>query len=285
MPLAHRYAVYLDPAEPWRSAGARWLGRCPETGALLPPGPDADPRQAAWTAAPRHYGLHATLKPPFRLRVGRTPQSLDEAVRRLATGVEPFSVRLQCQALRGFLAWRLASDGAVPAPMPARADYAVAQAPMQSLADQEMAQASMQPLADPAMAQAPMQSLAAEAVRQLDDWRAPPTEAELARRRKSSLSPQHEAMLARWGYPYVFEHFIFHITLTGLLDGAEMRDALARVRAFSDPLCAAPMPVDAVSVYVQAEPDAPFLVARHYGFDGTVADGIAAGYLQGPAAS
>ncbi|SAI71467.1 putative phosphonate metabolism protein [Bordetella ansorpii] len=245
MPLAYRYALYLAPAEPWRRAGAQWLGRCPDTGLLLPPSADADPRQPGWTADPRHYGLHATLKPPFRLRAGRTPDSLDDAVLCLAAIAEPFSVQLECQALRGFLAWRLAGD---------------------------------------AGEQAPMLSLAAEAVRQLDGWRAPPTEAELARRRGSPLSPQHEAMLERWGYPYVFEHFTFHITLTGRLDGPEMQDAQARIRAFSDPLCRTPMPVRDISLYVQPEPGAPFLVARHYGFDGTVADGAAAGYLQGPAA-
>lgn len=246
MPLAYRYALYLAPAEPWRSAGAQWLGRCPETGLLVPPAAGADPRQPAWTAAPRQYGLHATLKAPFRLRAGRTPESLDDAALRLAANVEPFSVRLECRALRGFLAWRLAG---------ARLE------------------------------QAPMYRLAAEAVRQLDDWRAPPTEAELTRRRRSPLSPQHEAMLERWGYPYVFEHFTFHITLTGMLYGPEMQDAQARIRTFSDPLCRSPMPVNDICLYVQPEPDAPFLVARHYGFDGTVTDGIAAGYLQGPAAS
>jgi len=240
MPAAHRYALYFAPPPPWRDAGAAWLGRCAETGASLPPAPGADPRQPAWTEAPRHYGLHATLKPPFRLRPGRTPQSLDEAVRALARSVRPFEVRLQLQALRGFLAWRLAGDAA---------------------------------------AQAPMQALAAQAVRALDDWRAPPTQAELARRRRAPLDAAHEAMLARWGYPYVFEQFIFHITLTGRLDETGMRDAGAQLHALTQSLRAHPVPVRALSLYAQPEPDAPFVAARHYGFDGAIADAVGAGYL------
>ena len=39
MPLAHRYALYLAPTGPWRDLGSRWLGRCADTGAALPPLP------------------------------------------------------------------------------------------------------------------------------------------------------------------------------------------------------------------------------------------------------
>ena len=41
------------------------------------------------------------------------------------------------------------------------------------------------------------------------------------------------------------------------------------------------MPVASVSLYVQPEPESPFLVARHYGFDGTTADCAGAAYLEG----
>lgn len=240
MPIAHRYALYFAPPQPWRDVGARWLGRCADTGELLAPAPGSDPRQAAWTEAPRHYGLHATLKPPFRLSEGRTPDSLDQAVRTLARTIQPFDVALRCQALRGFLAWRLHGEPS---------------------------------------GQAAMQALAAEAVRALDDWRAPPTEAELARRRATPLTPAHEAMLARWGYPYVFDQFVFHITLTGLLDDAAMREAAARIEALDAPLRGRPVPVRAVSLYVQPEAGAPFLAARHYGFDGGRLDAAGASWL------
>jgi 2'-5' RNA ligase len=245
MPLAYRYALYLAPPEPWRSVGDQWLGRSPETGEPIAPAAGADPRQAGWTSDPRHYGLHATLKPPFRLRPGTTAGGLDTAMRALAARTQPFDAPLQCRELRGFLAWCLADD---------------------------------------AGAQARMRTLGADAVRSLDDWRAPPTEAEVARRRKAPLSPAHEAMLERWGYPYVFDQFVFHITLSAKLAGQDLEDAKRQVQAMSEPLLREPMPVRAVSLYVQPEPDAPFLVARHYGFDGGTIDCAGAGFLQDGAA-
>lgn len=76
--------------------------------------------------------------------------------------------------------------------------------------------------------QTPLATLAGQAVRDLDAFRAPPSEAELARRRKSNLSPRQEELLAQWGYPYVMDEFRFHITLSGRLgrDAEAVIDAL-----------------------------------------------------------
>ncbi|MCY4334465.1 MAG: DUF1045 domain-containing protein [Litoreibacter sp.] len=68
-----------------------------------------------------------------------------------------------------------------------------------------------------------LQHVAGACVRDLDDFRALPGEAELARRRKAGLSERQEALLAQWGYPYVFEEFRFHLTLSGQLPDDEMR--------------------------------------------------------------
>ncbi|GAB5445499.1 DUF1045 domain-containing protein [Gymnodinialimonas sp.] len=57
--------------------------------------------------------------------------------------------------------------------------------------------------------------LAGSAVAALDGFRAPPSAAELARRRKAGLTDVQEALLQRWGYPYVMQAFRFHMTLTG----------------------------------------------------------------------
>lgn len=62
-----------------------------------------------------------------------------------------------------------------------------------------------------------LQRTAEACVRELDGFRAPASEAELARRRKAGLSTRQEALLAQWGYPYVFEKFRFHMTLSGRL--------------------------------------------------------------------
>ncbi|MFY2641658.1 DUF1045 domain-containing protein [Achromobacter insuavis] len=247
MPLAHRYALYLAPTGPWRELGSRWLGRCADTGAALPPLPGQPEAARDWTQAPRHYGLHATLKPPFRLRAGATPRDVDAAARQLAAADDAFGIQLECEPLRGFLAWRIAASDAE--------------------------------------GHARINALAAAAVRGLDDLRAAPSEDELARRQAHALSPEQQAMLARWGYPYVFDTFTFHITLTGKLDGHALEQAQAGIAAFADPLRGQRMTVPGVSVYVQPRAGADFIAARHYHFDGSNADAAGAAYLEGPAAA
>jgi putative phosphonate metabolism protein len=60
--------------------------------------------------------------------------------------------------------------------------------------------------------------LAADCVQSLDRFRAPPSAADRARRLTTTLSSREQVNIDRWGYPYVFEDFRFHMTLTGPLD-------------------------------------------------------------------
>lgn len=69
---------------------------------------------------------------------------------------------------------------------------------------------------------APLDRLAAGCVSAFDEFRAPLAEAEIERRLRAPLSERQRAHLEQWGYPYVFEDFRFHMTLTGPLDD-EMR--------------------------------------------------------------
>ena len=64
----------------------------------------------------------------------------------------------------------------------------------------------------------PLATLVARAVQELDPFRAPATEDELVKRRAARLSPAQDALLVRWGYPYVLDEFRFHLTLTGRLE-------------------------------------------------------------------
>jgi len=76
-----------------------------------------------------------------------------------------------------------------------------------------------------------LQDLAADCVRGFDGFRAPLTEQDRARRNPSKLTPRQCEYLDRWGYPYVFEEFRFHMTLTGRLDTERqplVRDLLRR---------------------------------------------------------
>jgi hypothetical protein len=66
-----------------------------------------------------------------------------------------------------------------------------------------------------------LRALAKAVVMETNPLRAALNAAELAKRRPESLTPRQGALLAEWGYPYVFEEFQFHLTLTDQLDSPE----------------------------------------------------------------
>lgn len=91
-------------------------------------------------------------------------------------------------------------------------------------------------------------ALAAKAVEDLDPFRAPPSDDELARRRSRHLSPAQEANLSQWGYPYVRDQFRFHLTLTGRMT-PELGDAvIARLQPEFDAMALAPYRIDALTL-------------------------------------
>jgi putative phosphonate metabolism protein len=103
-----------------------------------------------------------------------------------------------------------------------------------------------------------LNALADEVVTAFDDFRADPTEAELARRDQASLTPRQRELLDTWGYPYVLDEFQFHLTLTDRIP-QQQRPAVERILSdwFAD-LHGADVPVDALAVFAEAEPGAPF---------------------------
>lgn len=111
-----------------------------------------------------------------------------------------------------------------------------------------------------------LQDIAARMVRELDHFRKPPIHDELVRRRKTPLTPRQEDYLMQWGYPYVFDEFRFHMTLTQRLPADHARPILAAAEAhFGDEL-SSPLTIDGVTLFQEKEPGAPFLVLRHFPF-------------------
>jgi putative phosphonate metabolism protein len=107
-------------------------------------------------------------------------------------------------------------------------------------------------------ASAALDALAATCVTALDRWRAPPAPAELDRRRAGRLTARQEALMTRWGYPYVLEEFRFHMTLTRRLlaeERARLEPALAPLVA---PFATAPQHLGDIAVFAEAAPGAPF---------------------------
>ncbi|MGR3628012.1 MAG: DUF1045 domain-containing protein [Sulfitobacter sp.] len=100
---------------------------------------------------------------------------------------------------------------------------------------------------------AALNAMAAEVVRGLDTFRAPPSEADLARRRQANLTPAQEANLSQWGYPYVMEAFRFHVTLTGKLPKSDLPRVTAALAPYIAPHLPQPFILDSLTLVGQAE--------------------------------
>lgn len=123
---AARYAIYFAPGPTSALArfGKHWLGRDPVSGAE-----EAQPtiagvsvaRLAEITADSRHYGFHATLKPPFALAEGCDGRALHQAIANFAATRPPLQAPpLRLAAIGGFLA--LLPSSACPALIDLAAD-------------------------------------------------------------------------------------------------------------------------------------------------------------------
>jgi|SRR5688572_20745627 putative phosphonate metabolism protein len=108
--MSGRYAIYFTPVAGSDLArfGDRWLGRDAETGKAAPQteldGLEAD-RLRALTEAPRHYGFHGTLKPPFHLANGCDVDDLRRAMAGFAARQAAFEIAaLHLREIGDFLA-------------------------------------------------------------------------------------------------------------------------------------------------------------------------------------
>jgi putative phosphonate metabolism protein len=109
---------------------------------------------------------------------------------------------------------------------------------------------------------AALQRLADACVEHLDAFRAPPSDAELARRRRANLTPQQDAMLTRWGYPYVFDTWFFHMTLTRRLSAEEKRVFLSAAERYFARAIAQQRRVEDICLFVQPGPGEPFVIQQ-----------------------
>ncbi len=105
-----RFAVYFapDPASELWKIGLNFIGRDPVSGLPCPQPliPGISPlRLRELTREPRHYGLHATLKPPFHLRPEYYPEAMLEALEALVAGCRTFTLPgLTLKRIRNFIA-------------------------------------------------------------------------------------------------------------------------------------------------------------------------------------
>lgn len=214
-----RYAIFYapPPGDPLTIFGAQWLGRDVASGQPVPQPQVDDLDMPGVTAFPRHYGLHATLKAPFALADGITPDALIEAVGMFAADRDAVEGPDRTVAALGrFVA--LVPDG--PAPQ--------------------------------------INDLAAAVVEHFDVYRAPLDAAEMAKRLASNLTDRQRELLDRWGYPYVFDQFRVHMTLSGPLDDPARAAVQSAARTAAAPFLEMPFVVDRLAVFHQPDRETPF---------------------------
>lgn len=103
-----------------------------------------------------------------------------------------------------------------------------------------------------------LQQLAADCAREFDDFRAPMTAEDRARRKPDKLTERQRDYLDRWGYPYVMEEFRFHMTLTGRLDAERRGPILEMLRARFSALGLETLAIDRIALFKQDDARARF---------------------------
>lgn len=220
---AHRWAIYFSPPadSPWAREGARWLGRDVDGGGIAPPRPAPGWSADAWGAL---------TEEPRRYGWHATLR----APWRLADRYSPVDL---LAALRGI------ADGVTAFELPTlrarRLGGFIALRPLHPCAQ--------------------LDALARSCVTALQPLAAPLLPAELARYAHRNLTPRQRDQLGLWGYPYVFEDFHFHMTLTGRLDALapSAQEALLQEAAARFDMLAQPLALDALSLFVEPAPGAP----------------------------
>ncbi|HXT92179.1 MAG TPA: DUF1045 domain-containing protein [Trebonia sp.] len=111
---------------------------------------------------------------------------------------------------------------------------------------------------------AELNALADEVVTGFDSFRAPATDAELARRKPAGLTPRQRELLKAWGYPYVLDEFRFHMTLTDRIPHARQPEVERTLHGWFGALVGVDLPVAALALFTEAEPGAPFTLHAEY---------------------
>jgi hypothetical protein len=116
----------------------------------------------------------------------------------------------------------------------------------------------------PAAPEPAVDRLAAACVTTFDRFRAPTGGQERARRLAAGLTDRQVENLDRWGYPYVFDEFRLHLTLTGRLSVDRQASVLAFLHdGFAAAHGAGPVPIDRIVLLRQDRRDSRFTIICH----------------------
>jgi putative phosphonate metabolism protein len=105
---------------------------------------------------------------------------------------------------------------------------------------------------------------AADVVETFEPWRAPLSLKDRQARLAHGLTPRQEELLDAYGYPYVFDEFRFHMTLTDRLAEADRAPILAAAERWFAPALARSHTLDRLALFHEDNPPAPFTRLADY---------------------
>ena len=229
MTKAYRYAIYFAPApqSPWWQAGSQWLGRC---------------------AAGQSVGAMPTVQGVS----DEDYRQVTAAPRRYgwhATLKAPFALAdgVTVQQLESALEAIAQSTSAFDMP------------PLQVALLDDFLAVIPEPQSQSANA------LAARCVMELQALAAPLSPSELQRRRKAPLSAAQDALLLRWGYPFVLDQYQLHCSLTGSLasmNPEQVHRLQLAAQAWFSPL--ATCRFESLALFAEPSPGADFVLQAHF---------------------
>lgn len=103
-----------------------------------------------------------------------------------------------------------------------------------------------------------LHALANDVVVRFDRFRAPMSDAERERRDVAGLTGRQRELLTAHGYPYVLDEFRFHCTLTDRIPPGQRPEVERMLRSWFDEVLGQDVPLDAIALFVEPEPGAPF---------------------------
>jgi putative phosphonate metabolism protein len=107
----------------------------------------------------------------------------------------------------------------------------------------------------------PLDRFADDCVSEFDRFRAPLSAEERTRRLAAKLTTRQKKNLERWGYPYVFDDFRFHMTLTGPLPDRARKPAFRLLSKKFEQAAVISLSLDRV-VIARQQDRLPFRVIR-----------------------
>ena len=107
-------------------------------------------------------------------------------------------------------------------------------------------------------------ALARRCVTGLDMLRAPLEAAERARRHAAGLTPHQKDLLEQWGYPFVLDEYLFHMTLTERLDDAEAAYLMPWLQNWLGPALGDDSSEADLAIFAQPRPGDDFVLRRRF---------------------